>query len=369
MAYATVHRGDYVKIAVYAISKNEEKFVERWVNSMNEADEIYVTDTGSTDSTIELLKQKGVIVNSISIEPWRFDVARNKSLEFVSEDVDICVCTDLDEVFTKGWRKELEEKWTNDTTNARYNYIWSFDENGKPKTSFYIEKIHSRHNFKWIYPVHEVLQYTVKQQQKYITLDNVTLMHYPDKKKSRGQYLPLLELSVKENPNDDRNMHYLGREYMFYKMYDKSIETLKKHLALPSAKWKDERCASMRYIAKCYINKADYEQAEQWYETAIKEAPYLREPYIEYAQLEYELKNWNKVAELIENALKITERPMTYISESYCWGYFPYDMLAIAYFNLNNYSLSLKNAVSAYLLEPENERLKDNIQKIKEFIN
>ena len=75
MAYATVHRGDYVKIAVYAISKNEEKFVERWVNSMNEADEIYVADTGSTDNTVELLKQKGVIVNSVKIEPWRFDDA------------------------------------------------------------------------------------------------------------------------------------------------------------------------------------------------------------------------------------------------------------------------------------------------------
>ena len=76
MAYATVHRGDYMKVAVYAISKNEEKFVERWVKSMSEADEIYVADTGSTDNTVELLKQKGVIVNSINIEPWRFDVAR-----------------------------------------------------------------------------------------------------------------------------------------------------------------------------------------------------------------------------------------------------------------------------------------------------
>ena len=35
-----------MKICVYAISKNEEKFVSRWVNSMKEADEIYVLDTG-----------------------------------------------------------------------------------------------------------------------------------------------------------------------------------------------------------------------------------------------------------------------------------------------------------------------------------
>ena len=39
------------KVYVYAISKNEEKFVSRWVKSMKEADEIYVLDTGSTDNT------------------------------------------------------------------------------------------------------------------------------------------------------------------------------------------------------------------------------------------------------------------------------------------------------------------------------
>jgi cytochrome c-type biogenesis protein CcmH/NrfG len=50
-----------------------------------------------------------------------------------------------------------------------------------------------------------------------------------------------LELSVQEDPNDDRNMHYLGREYMYYKQYQKCIDTLEKHLKLKSATWKDER--------------------------------------------------------------------------------------------------------------------------------
>ena len=51
-----------MKIVVYAITKNEEKFVNRWFNSMKEADEIYVLDTGSTDNTVELLKELGVNV-------------------------------------------------------------------------------------------------------------------------------------------------------------------------------------------------------------------------------------------------------------------------------------------------------------------
>ena len=41
-----------LKVAVYAISKNEEKFVKRWYESMKEADSIYVLDTGSTDNTV-----------------------------------------------------------------------------------------------------------------------------------------------------------------------------------------------------------------------------------------------------------------------------------------------------------------------------
>ena len=67
------------KICVYAIAKNEEKFVERWVNSMKEADEIYVLDTGSSDNTVKKLQEKGVHVAVKEIKPWRFDAARNMS--------------------------------------------------------------------------------------------------------------------------------------------------------------------------------------------------------------------------------------------------------------------------------------------------
>ena len=77
------------KVCVYAICKNEEKFVKRWYESMKEADAIYVLDTGSTDNTVKLLRGLGVNVEINKIEPWRFDVARNKSLELVPEDYDI----------------------------------------------------------------------------------------------------------------------------------------------------------------------------------------------------------------------------------------------------------------------------------------
>ena len=147
------------KVCVYAISKNEEKFVDRWVESMKEADSIYVLDTGSTDKTYKKLKKLGVNVKRKKISPWRFDIARNESLKLVPEDCDICVCTDLDEVFVKGWRNILEDLWDKETTRLAYNYNWALDDNGNPKVNFYIEKIHSRFNYIWTHPVHETLKY------------------------------------------------------------------------------------------------------------------------------------------------------------------------------------------------------------------
>ena len=114
---------------------------------MKEADSIYVLDTGSTDNTVKLLKENNVYVKEDLINPWRFDVARNKSLDLVPLDTDICVCTDLDEVFESGWRKKLEEEWKNGVTRARYNYNWSLDKDNTPLVNFYIEKIHTRKDY------------------------------------------------------------------------------------------------------------------------------------------------------------------------------------------------------------------------------
>ena len=44
------------KICVYAICKDELENIDRWLNSMNEADYIVVLDTGSTDGSYEALK-------------------------------------------------------------------------------------------------------------------------------------------------------------------------------------------------------------------------------------------------------------------------------------------------------------------------
>lgn len=357
-----------MKVSVYAICKNEETFARRWMESMSEADEVVVLDTGSSDHTAEILQELGAKVTKDAIIPWRFDTARNRSLDLVSMDTDICVCTDLDEVFHPGWRKLLEDAWQPGTGQASYRYTWSFNSDGSEEVVFWCQKIHARKNYRWTHPVHEVLTWVGPGAAKpIVTIDGIQLDHHPDPNKSRGQYLPLLELSVKEDPDDDRNVHYLGREYFFYHRWEECIATLMHHLSMPTATWKDERSASMRYIAKSCLMLGDSQQARNWYLQAIAEAPHLREPYMDLAQMLYESQEWDGVLYFTECALSITQRPRSYICEAAPWGSLPHDLRCMAFYHTGRPLQALEEARLALTLEPGNSRLQGNVTLLEQI--
>lgn len=354
-----------MKVTVYAICRNEEKFVDRWCDSMSEADEIAVLDTGSTDRTVAALKARGVRVAVKIISPWRFDKARNESMKLIPSDTDICVCTDLDEVFEPGWRAAVEKAWLPKTSRLKYRYTWSHNPDGSEGVVFHIEKIHAYGCYKWVFPVHEVLSYTGAAAETVRIAAGVQLNHYPDDSKSRAGYLPLLELAVAEQPSNDRNVHYLGREYMFRGRWDDAVAMLKRHLALPSATWADERCASMRFISRCYSNKNDFDSAELWALKAVAEAPWLREPFTDMATLCYNREDWPGALWFAERALRITERSMSYINEPQAWSSYPDDIASIACYRMGLFSRAVAHAEAALALAPSDARIKGNLQLMK----
>lgn len=356
-----------MKIVVYAISKNEEKFVRRFMESVREADEVIVLDTGSTDKTVELLRECGAKVYIEKITPWRFDVARNRALDRVPEDADLCVSLDLDEVIEKGWRKKLDDGAIRGVKQVRYRYVWSHTPSGGDGHVFWGDKIHARRGFKWVNAVHEVLRYDGDDyKSQYI---DFRVDHFPDDAKPRSQYLPLLELSVREQPENDRNMHYLGREYMYYGMNEKAIETLKRHLEMKSATWSEERSASMRYIGVCYFRLGNLREAEKWYFKAIAETPDLREPYLYMAELYQVEKNYEGLLFACVCALKIKSRSLSYISEPASFSELPYDYASIACYNLGLYDRAVEYVSEALKINPSSERLKQNRDKMLEKLN
>lgn len=359
------------KICVYAIAKNEMKFIDRFYDSVKEADYVCVLDTGSSDGSFEKFKQLGIITDQKTYKNFRFDDARNDSMKLIPPDADICVCVDIDEFFEKGWSKIIKENWHEGVGRIRYRYTWNFNPDGSEGIVFMADKIHKNGAYKWKYPVHEILVPINDTKYEYLSLPQIQLNHKADDTKSRSNYLPLLKQSVKENPFDDRNVHYLGREYMFHGEYQKAIDMLKYHLTLPSATWADERCASMRYIAKCYDHLGDIQNEEYYLKLAILEAPHTREPYLELAILYYKQQKYLDCALTLENMFKIKERYLNYISSPECWSAMPYDYLSMCYYYLKEYDKAIDALFKAYELNPE-KRFIDNIQinlKQKKFDN
>ena len=155
---------------------------------------------------------------------------------------------------------------------------------------------------------------------------------------------------------------------MYYGEWKKAIATLLRHLSLPSATWADERCASMRYLARCYRQLGRSDLAAVWLHRAIAEAPPLREPYVDFAGLLFEQKDWYGLAHLARCALVIRERPRTYICEADAWGALPYDYLSLAYAHLGQIEQAIEAVKTAIELSPQEERLKNNLEIFRKML-
>lgn len=348
-----------VRVAVYAIALNEEKFVRRWAESAKDADYLLIADTGSTDRTVELAKELGVNVVTIGISPWRFDTARNASLACLPLDIDYCIALDMDEVLCEGWRESLERLAESGVTRPRYKYTWSWNEDGTPGLEYGGDKIHTRKGYVWKHPVHEVLSSDrMEEVQQWIPLE---IHHYPDDSKSRGQYFPLLELSVREDPTDDRNAFYYARELFFNLRHAEAAAEFKRHLSLERAVWAPERAASYRYLAKC-----EPHNAAKWLVKAVEEAPGRREALVELAMHHYEHSQWEKCRAVILDALSIKSKPLDYLCEEFAWGYLPYDLAAISSYKLGLTDDAMSYGQEALRMNPTDKRLLDNLKYYEE---
>jgi len=349
-----------MKIAVYAISKNEEQFVQRFCDSAKDADLILIADTGSTDKTVEYALECGAKVHDICISPWRFDKARDAALALIPRDFDVCISLDLDEVMEPGWREEIERVWQENTTRLRYKFDWGCG------ISFFYEKIHHRHGYHWHHPVHEYPRPDGRTQEIYAHTDMLLVSHHPDPTKSRGQYMPLLELAIKEDPHCPRNAFYHARELTFYSRWQEAIEALNRYLAMPEATWPNERCYAMRLLGKAHEELGMVHEGLKWYRLACAEAPNTREPWCELAVATYRLSMWPESYGASLSALNITDRQLVYTCDPSVWTEKPYDYASIAAWRLGLKDQAIEFCKKALEFNPTDTRLLTNLQQMEE---
>ena len=330
-----------MRVAVYAISKNEALNAERFMRSCRDADVVVVTDTGSDDGTPGLLQKLGAQVHETRIEPWRFDEARNMALDNVPEDIDVCISIDIDETLQPGWREPLEKLWEQGAGLVSYLYIaeWRDKEQTVPAVTCYRSKIHARHGFRWHRPVHEVVL-PDDPSTLHLWTDQIAVHHH---RSQPTNYIELLDQLIAENPADPDAYIQRGADLLQLKRLEEAardyatyLQMTQNNLVVPHEINQSRRCFAWLAIAKARHGMGSSpDEIIRAMLHAVAEYPNSREAWTYLADAWQAVENWPAAYGAAMTALSITERGPG-ASEEICWGDYPKQIASAAFSRIMN---------------------------------
>lgn len=312
-----------MKIAVYAISKDEELNVEGFMKSIGECP-VYVLDTGSSDDTVSMLKKHGAFVSQKDIKPWRFDVARNEALSLVPDDVDICVSLDLDERIESGWKEKLLKEWDGSIGDCRFIDSWQDDEKKVPAVTSRRTRIHSRHSCVWVNSVHELLSLKDDAKEKFCSL-SLTVEHHQLEKDRNYKFL--LKEIVKSEPENPRAWVQLGYEYQQEENFIEAIAAYKSAISVfmkQNTRVTNLKAAQIWIsIAQCYFALKNIDEAVRSFLHAVAADPSCREAWTHLSHIALQLGNAPLAYGASVTAINIKEPLRGAAVDEFCWGDFP----------------------------------------------
>jgi tetratricopeptide (TPR) repeat protein len=245
-----------------------------------------------------------------------------------------------------------------------YKYVYSWLNTVEPDVVFWSLKVHARRGYHWYQPVHESPRRYAGPEVP-TEIPGFFINHYPDSKKSRRQYLPLLEFAAREKPDDDRIAHYLGREYLNRGEWENGIRELERHLSLESH-FAAERATSMRYLSQAYLALGQPREAEKHLKKAVNECPELRETWVDLAQFYFNQGDFELTARLCLRALKISERTRSYHTLGRYYRDYPHHLLSSAALKMGDKELALEHIKEALKYEPDNPALIEHFRMVEQ---
>jgi phosphorylcholine metabolism protein LicD len=260
------------------IVKNEEKIIERCLTSVKDIiDLIIICDTGSTDSTIDIIKnfaESNKILCEIYHVPWKnFGWNRTELLKLSRYKTDYLLLLDSDEqIEIKNFNKE---KLTNKAYYLRHS--GGLD---------YAQILLINNHIEWYYKgvTHEYID--TKEEVKVETLDSIIIHDYSDgsnRKNKSKKDVELLLQGLKEEPNSPRYHFYLAQTYKEMGQYEKAINYYLKRIDLGG--WDEEIYYSIYSIGYCKEQLKDIAGAKDYYLKAWEYRPTRAESLFRLTQL------------------------------------------------------------------------------------
>lgn len=357
------------RIAVYTIAKNEAATAERFMGACRDADTVIVGDTGSTDNTVEILRDLGATVIPIRVTPWRFDTARNAVLASVPEIFDLCFALDLDEYPKPGWRDRIEPVWDGGKhSRLWFRYVHSFTAAGAPLNVGFKGFAHNRSGYVWKHRVHEDIYWQGNPAaEQHVRIPSLVVEHHQIPQQHRELYTELLKEECASETVTSRHVFWLCRELFRQKEWQSLLASCKAFLSYTTS-WHVEKahCLIMQATALRQLGKP--QDAIKSYLQACDAAPQDREPWFEFGRMFYNTKQWAQAYGMFSQCLQISQRADHYLTSDTAWDYWPHYMAAMCMHKIGSPQVAAVHATAAANYTTTPKHLQALLQELQPYL-
>lgn len=289
-------------ISLNLIVKNEEDKIKKALDSIYKyVDEICITDTGSTDKTIEVLEslEYPVKIKISHFNPtthpeaffpdgsiYSFCQARN--FNFAQATSEWILWMDADDMFhnPQNLKALLEAAEKNDLSGYYFQYHYLLKDGRPTETHWKLQMIKNDGHGKWKGNIHE--DFLPDKFIKYANTEAVQRVHImgnPDDPKKHERNLKILmrELQEQGDTPDPRTLFYTGRAFVTTGEYESAIPLLEKYCELSG--YKEELYEGMYLLAECYMEMKQYDEARKVCHRGIELRPATPDLYYSMARV------------------------------------------------------------------------------------
>lgn len=276
-----------MNISACLIVKNEEDLLSRCLESISEADEIVICDTGSEDNTVEIAESYGARVIYF---PWCDDFATARNFVKAHASFDWILSIDADEFLEPGGMDKIRkaiDSCDEDSINIYMKAEVGYAQHHLPRIF--------RKECEWVGKVHEVLKFP---SSTYCDA-KITYGYSPAHDKDPDIDMRILE-SIEEPTS--RDLYYLAREYYYRQRWEDAVDMIEQKY-LPIANWMPERADAWLMMARCLWNMSRGDEARTACLQAINNNAHFKEALVFMGEISWPDNRmmWWKMSEFADN--------------------------------------------------------------------
>lgn len=261
-------------ITLYAIAKNEEKNIEKFIKNAEKFEHTIVVDTGSTDNTVQLLRDAGITVHEHpqSREEFDFSKARNMALSYVETDwaFSLDFNEDIDDFFPEGLGVISEEF----TAFNHKRYDKEGDADPTLGQSAHV-RFHRTKNYIWVNAVHETPFFMPTESHLNEVSVDTTIKITKEIQPSVDKQLFYLSICEREYEKDSNNSYYLWfilKHYYEVKNFEKASQLCQEYLNISKPYFDPSRVDVFIMYSIILINQQNIQIAANYSFHALSEA-------------------------------------------------------------------------------------------------